>query len=104
MEIKNFELATLLSITTNKLLTSTNKIEYLITYLTNSKLNRTTLSNDINLCKEIILEKYPFLYEIGTKETFKTQKELNNFIENQILIYGNSFELSPINNYKKIRV
>lgn len=107
MKIKYFELATVLSITTNKILTSTNKIEKLITFLTNKNINKNTLINDIQLCKNIILEKYPFLYEIGTKEKFKNKTELNKFIEEQIEIYGNSFEFTQKNRKeltKKIRV
>lgn len=95
---KTFDLATVLSVVSGHTLTHIENIYKLKNFLINGNLYTIGLITDNEICKNYILEKYPFLTNINIPENLNSWNEKNKFIEEQKNIYGNIFELSPISN------
>ena len=97
METKNFDLSSVLSVITGRILTNFENISTLTGYLINTPVIYTTgVALYQNVCSNAILEKYPNLALIEVPESLNNWDDINKFIDEQTKTYGNSFELSPL--------
>jgi len=91
-----FDLGTILSVSTARLLTTDiYKVYDILSYLLESEITTLAMPKAIKLARPYILEKYPQLLQV-TERPIKNESDLKKWLKSQIKIYGNSFELTPV--------
>lgn len=96
MNTKNFDLSTILSLLTGRLLAPIENIYISTSFLIGKECYTMGLAEYQELCQNFIYEKYPNLALIEIPENIIGWEKVNEFIEEQKKIYGNEFELTPI--------
>lgn len=94
MENKKFPLSSVLSITTNKLLTTFSKMHELAEYITGHPIwTHEFADKELNQSlKQKVLEQYPTLREVDAEHVNPTNYKI--FLEEQILKYGSELEIT----------
>lgn len=94
-EKRIFNLGTLLTLTTGKYLTEMMTFRDFIKFLTNEEnITDYALIASKEICIKYILDKFPKLSEVNPQEINTDNWE--SWLNEQIKIYGNEFELTPI--------
>ena len=98
---KNFDLATILSVTTGRRYADMGDIYELLEHMTRfSQINPRDISSE--QIGEIILKQHPQLRGVGKKEKFKGKDndeiaiEVDKFLMKQKLIYGEELPIRPV--------
>ena len=94
---RNFDLGTIISITSGRMFTQLNNIYDILSYLTNRNIYTHQVQYVSELAKYHILEKYPMLEGVGAYVSISSEEEAISFINEQKKIYGESLTLNPIN-------
>jgi hypothetical protein len=102
MENKNFDLGTVLSITTGILLTDIGNVYEILDYMTDDQLFTHQLPRVGREMEPILLEQFPQLKGIDTKNI--DENNWKEFLDSQIAIYGNSFVVIPVDKSKQNHV
>lgn len=94
MSTQIFDLGTILSITSGKLLTDLDNVYKILDFMTTDNLFTHQLPRVAKECTPYLLEKFPFLKEITTDHINQNnwKAELEKLEEK----YGNSFSIHPI--------
>ena len=93
---KNFDLESVLSITTARLFTDTKKVYDILNYLTNSNIFTHQMPRAIKAAQHYILARYPQLEGVGQYVIINNYEDLKTFLNSQKAVFGNSFALSPM--------
>ncbi len=93
---KNFDLGTVLSITSGRLFTDMGNIYEILNYLTTSSLWTHQLSQAQEIAKPYILAKFPELENVGSEVIINSKDDVIKFLDEQQKIYGNSFSIEPM--------
>jgi hypothetical protein len=88
-----FDLGTVLSITTDVLLTKIENVYEILNYMTGDNLFTHQLPRVSREMKQVILDQFPQLAEIDASGVDTTNWE--EFLNNQIEKYGNEFPIFP---------
>jgi len=91
------DLGVILSLTTGKLLVNPIQLHEVIDYIYSEyKIPLFDTMQQADLTSRYVLHTHPSLTGVGVTEQFNTIEEINSFLEQQKLIYGNSFNITPI--------
>jgi hypothetical protein len=94
MENRVFDLGTVLSITTSRLLTEIGNVYEILDYMTGESLMTHQLPRVTRECAPIILKQHPQLAEVDASKV-----DTNNwreFLDAQIIKYGVSLPITPV--------
>lgn len=94
--MKTFDLGTVLSITTGKLLTDIGNVYEILGYMVGGSLFTHQLPEASDVCKPVILAKYPQLEFIDS--FWVGERNWKEFLDEQIALFGNEFEIEPLQN------
>lgn len=103
MTTKTFDLGTVLTVTTGRLLTDIDNLYDILGFMTGESLFTHQLPRASVACKGPLLEKFPELAEITVPEksdTFDTAKKIMAWLDTQKAIYGNAFEVEPLESFE----
>ena len=92
-EIKVFDLGTVLSVTTGRLLTHIDNVYKILNYMTRDNLFTHQLPRASREMIPIIFSQYPQLKELDASNV--DTKNWKEFLNNAIKKYGNSFTIIP---------
>jgi len=93
MENKKFDIGTILSITTGKLLTEMGNIYKILNYMTGDNLYTHQLPRVSSEMKPVIIEQYPELADVDASGVNKGNWQ--KFLNEQINRFGERLEISP---------
>ena len=94
MENKKFDLATVLSVTTERLLTDIGNVYEILDYMTGDSLFTHQLPRANDECKPVLLRQHPQLSTID--ESNINTGNWKKFLDEQIEKFGNEFEVIPV--------
>lgn len=94
MQTRTFDLGTVLSITTGKLLSNIDNVYEILDYMTGDSLFTHQLPRASRECEPIILRQYPQLKDIDANSV--NTENWKEFLDEQVSKYGNSFEIIPV--------
>lgn len=94
---KTFDLATVLTITSGRYFTDIKNVFEILSFVCN---NQITDYNEMPyyhpVVQSYLLKKYPQLRNVGLDIKTDTWDDVHNFINSQIKIYGDKFEIEPL--------
>ena len=93
---QKFDIETILSITTGRKFTDMENIRKVLCFLTGTELSPFELTKAQEVAKNYILENYPQLKGVDASADFVTPGDATHFVDEQRMIYGNAFALSPL--------
>ena len=93
---QTFDLGTVLSITTGKLLADLGNVYEILNWMTGDELFTHQLPRASKECAPYLLEKFPVLSTVDT--SLVTPKIWETWLSDQKAIYGNEFHVPPIPN------
>lgn len=94
---RNFDLGTVLTITSGGILfTNMDNVYDILNFLSNDKIYSHQIARIIKVAQVYVLEKYPKLDGVGKDIIFNSEQDVKAFIDEQKIIYGDSFALSPM--------
>ena len=93
---QKFDIETVLSITTGRKFTDMANINKLLCFLTGMQLSPFELTKAREVAKDYILETYPQLKDLDKDLNVVTPGDATHFIDEQKMIFGNVFALSPL--------
>jgi len=98
---KKFDLGTILTVTTGKLLTpDIDNLYKILDYMTGEELFTHELPEYSRMCKPYILERYPNLANVDVSEVNKDNYK--EFLDKQVSIYGEYLEVPKAKDVKRI--
>ena len=96
-QTRTFDLGTVLTITTDRVLTDDfSNVYKILSFLTQEDLWTTQIPRAADAAKSYILQKYPQLAGVGEKEKITTKEELAKFLAEKAEIFGNEFTFEPM--------
>jgi hypothetical protein len=93
-ENMKFDLGTVLTITTGILLTKIDNVYKILDYMTGDSLFTHQLPRVSRECEPILLKQFPQLKGIDVSDV--NSDNWNDFLQKQIEIFGNEFEVIPV--------
>lgn len=98
---KEFDLETVLTITSGRLFTNMNNLYMILQYMFSEDLHQHHLSRALEDGREHILSIYPQLEGVGEDLIINNNRDIQNFIIKQKEIYGENLTITPIANTKE---
>ncbi len=93
---KNFDLGTVLSLTTSRMFSELDKIQEALEYVTGGSIWTHQIPRALGQVAPYILSIYPQLEGIGMDEPINSKEEAIAFVNSQKEIFGDSLPLSPM--------
>ena len=93
---RNFDLGTVLSITTGRVFTEFGNIYKILNYLSRDNLFTNQLPRVAEIAQPYILTRYPQLNGVGKDVIINSQADVETFLNSQKKVLGDSFALSPM--------
>lgn len=108
MTTKTFDLGTVLTVTTGRLLTNMGKLYNILDFMVNDNLMTHQLPRATQACEGLLLAQFPKLNEVVVPEKFEfdagdpdsLKKAVNDWLDTQKAIYGNAFEVEPLESFE----
>jgi hypothetical protein len=105
MTTKTFDLGTVLTVTTGRLLTDIGNVYNILDFMTNDNLMTHQLPRASNACTKPLLAQFPQLNEVEVPESFEGEDHdphaaVKNWLDTQKVIYGNAFEVEPLESFE----
>lgn len=94
-----FDLGTVLSITTDRLLTDMDNVYKILDYMTGDSLFTHQLDRASDRCKRPLLAQFPQLTDVEVPENLGGEEA---WLTSQIDVYGNEFDVEPLESWKHI--
>jgi hypothetical protein len=101
-ENMKFDLGTVLTITTGVLLTKIDNVYKILDYMTGDSLFTHQLPRVGRECEPILLSQFPQLKGIDVSGV--NSENWNAFLQKQIEIFGNEFEVIPVSLFEHKRI
>lgn len=93
---KNFDLGTVLTITSGRLFTDIDNVYDVLNYLSNDDIYTHQIPRIMQVAQSYVLGRQPQLDGVGKDVVINNEQDVKAFIDGQKAIYGDSFGLSPI--------
>lgn len=93
---KNFDLGTILTLTSGRLFTGMEELYDVLNYLTNETISTVQLPAIMEIVNPYVLSLYPQLKGVGADLVINNIGDVRKFVDEQKKIYGDSLPLSPI--------
>ena len=93
---RNFDLGTVLTITSGRLFTSMDNVYDILNYLSNDKIYTHQIPRVMKIAQSHVLGRYPQLDGVGKDAVINSEQDVKTFIDEQKGIYVDSFGLSPM--------
>jgi len=93
---KEFDLGTVLSITTGRLFTDLDNVYSALNYLTGDNIYTHQIARVVKVAGPYVLSKYPQLEGVGSDLVVNSEEDVITFLKEQKKIYGNKFALTPM--------
>lgn len=93
---KNFDLGTILTVTTGRLFVEIEKVYDILNYLSNDNIYAHQIPRVRKVAQSYILERYPQLEGVGKAVVVNNWEDVMVFLDSQKAILGDSFALSPM--------
>lgn len=102
MTTKTFDLGTVLTVTTGRLLTDMGSVYEILNFMTGEDLMTHQLPRASRACEGPLLSQFPKLAEIEVPKGFTgdTAKAVPQWVDTQKAIYGNAFEVEPLESFE----
>lgn len=94
--LKEFDLATILSITTGRLLCPIDNVYEILNHMTDDNLYTHQLPRAREICGPVLVLRFPFLADIIYPEELVSINEINAFLDKWTAFVGNSFSVWPL--------
>lgn len=94
MENQTFDLGTILTVITCKVLTKIENVYKFLKYMTGEDIYTHQLLRVMDECTPVILRKYPQLSDVDVCDV--NTDNWKSFLDGQIKKFGNEFEIEPI--------
>lgn len=95
---KEFNLGTILSITSGRVFVDMDEIINLLEYIFNTNIMYQQVPVTVDYAKVYLLNLFPNLEGIGIDDILLDENDIDLFLEEQIKVFGNTFNISPIGN------
>ena len=93
---KEFDLGTILTITTNRLFTNMEDVYEILNYLTGDTIYTHQIPRVIPIAKTYVLSLYPELTGVGDTVEINSFDDVKAFINEQKKVFGDELPLSPM--------
>ncbi len=93
---KNFDLGTVLSLTTHRMLSEMDKIQDALEYVTGDPIWTHQIPRVMGQVTPYVLSLYPQLEGVGLNEPINSKEEAIAFVNSQKEVFGDSLPLSPM--------
>ncbi len=93
---RNFDLGTVLTITSGRLFTNMDNVYDILNYLSNDEIYTHQIPRVMKVAQVHVLGRYPQLDGVGKDVIINSEQDVKAFIDEQKGIYGDSFGLSPM--------
>lgn len=93
---RNFDLGTVLTITSGRLFTDMDNVYDILNYLSNDEIYTHQIPRVMKAAQSHVLGRYPQLDGVGKEVVINNEQDVKTFIHEQKEIYGDSFGLSPM--------
>ncbi len=93
---RNFDLGTVLTVTTGRLFTDMDNLYDVLNYLSNDEIYTHQIPRVIRTAGAYVLQKYPQLDGVGKDVVINNEQDVKTFLDRQKDVYGDSFGLSPM--------
>src|SRR5947209_5294054 len=100
---KTFELATVLTVTTGRLLTDMGKLYDILNFMTGDDLMTHQLPRASNVCAPELLRQFPKLTSVEVPEHFDAtdlKKSVDDWLAKLKPTYGNEFTVQPVDDWE----
>ena len=95
---RNFDLGTVLTVTSGRLFTKMDNLYDILNYLSSDEIYTHQIPRVMKVAQSYVLEKYPQLDGVGKDVVINNEQDVKTFIDEQKNVYGDSFGLSPMPN------
>lgn len=103
MTTKTFDLGTVLTITTGRLLTDIGSVYEILNFMTGDNLMTHQLPRASEACEKPLLAQFPKLAEITIPDKFEgpdLKHSVQNFLATAVRVVGNTFEVEPLESFE----
>jgi hypothetical protein len=103
MTTKTFDLGTVLTVTTGRMLTDMGSLYEILNFMTGESLMTHQLPRASEACEEPLLAQFPKLAEVQVPEKFTGDdlaQVVADWVADQEKIYGSTFEVEPLESFE----